>query len=155
MRGRWVRSWLAVSFAFGALALSAPVAGAAEEVRELSLRASDGVTLHATVAGQAPLTRRPLVVEYSPYGQGPDAHPPLGPEFNYVYVHARGTGRSGGAWDIMGAREQQDIAENTTTLPSTARSSEAVPSTCRASCRIWSEAPVSARPGIDTSGGIA
>ena len=95
-----------------AVAATAPAAGAAEEVRELSFRASDGVTLHATVAGQAPLTRRPLVVEFSPYGQGPGSHPPLGPGFNYVYVHARGTGRSGGAWDIMGAREQQDIAES-------------------------------------------
>ncbi|MGH2951080.1 MAG: CocE/NonD family hydrolase, partial [Solirubrobacterales bacterium] len=36
----------------------------------------------------------------------------LGPRFNYVQVHARGTGRSGGAWDIMGPREQLDIAES-------------------------------------------
>ena len=44
---------------------------------------------------------------------------------------------------------------NTTTLPSTARSSEAVPSTRRANCRVWSETLVSVRPGIDTSLGIA
>ena len=50
-------------------------------------------------------------MEYSPYGQGPGG-PPAGPAFNYVQVHARGTGRSGGAWDIMGAREQRDIAES-------------------------------------------
>ena len=106
------RSLTALTVALIAVAATAPAASAAEEVRELSFRASDGVTLHATVAGQAPLTRRPLVVEFSPYGQGPGSHPPLGPEFNYVYVHARGTGRSGGAWDIMGAREQQDIAES-------------------------------------------
>ncbi|MGH2953434.1 MAG: CocE/NonD family hydrolase [Solirubrobacterales bacterium] len=101
--------------AFGAtlasLALGAPAASAQQAVQELEFTASDGVSLHATVSGTAPLQPRPLVVEYSPYGLGAGG-PPLGPRFNYVQVHARGTGRSGGAWDIMGPREQLDIAES-------------------------------------------
>ena len=87
------------------------LAHGAQEVRELEFEASDGVRLHATVSGEAPLVPRPLIVEYSPYGQGPGG-PPAGRAFNYVQVHARGTGRSGGAWDIMGPREQKDIAES-------------------------------------------
>ncbi|HYH59932.1 MAG TPA: CocE/NonD family hydrolase [Thermoleophilaceae bacterium] len=90
---------------------SAPAALGAQAVEELEFVASDGVKLHATVSGEAPLVPRPLIVEYSPYGQGPGG-PPAGPAFNYVQVHARGTGASGGAWDIMGPREQSDIAES-------------------------------------------
>ena len=86
-------------------------AAAEQEVQELEFEASDGVKLYATVSGEAPLEPRPLIVEYSPYGLGPGG-PPVGPAFNYVQVHARGTGRSGGAWDIMGPREQKDIAES-------------------------------------------
>ncbi|HEX5910860.1 MAG TPA: CocE/NonD family hydrolase, partial [Thermoleophilaceae bacterium] len=111
MGGRASRRVLTcVAGAAMALAAAGPAA-AAETRQELALTTSDGVALHATVAGEAPLRPRPLVVEYSPYGQDASAHPPLGPDFNYVYVQARGTGRSGGAWDIMGDREQLDIAE--------------------------------------------
>lgn len=92
-------------------ALGASPASADQAVQELEFQASDGVKLYATVSGQAPLVPRPLIVEYSPYGLGPGG-PPVGPAFNYVEVHARGTGRSGGAWDIMGPREQLDIAES-------------------------------------------
>lgn len=89
----------------------APSAAAEQAVQELQFTASDGVKLHVTVSGEAPLQPRPLIVEYSPYGLGPGG-PPAGPAFNYVQVHARGTGRSEGGWDIMGAREQADIAES-------------------------------------------
>jgi predicted acyl esterase len=102
---------LAVALAIAALAATASSASAAQTVEELSFEASDGVRLHATVSGEAPLQPRPLIVEYSPYGQGPGG-PPVGPAFNYVQVHARGTGRSDGSWDIMGPREQLDIAES-------------------------------------------
>lgn len=97
--------------AFATLCLGPSAAWGQQAVQELEFQASDGVTLHATVSGQAPLSPRPLIVEYSPYGEGPGG-PPVGPGFNYVYVHARGTGASGGAWDIMGPREQLDIAES-------------------------------------------
>ena len=96
--------------ALTAFAVLASPAGAAQEVQELSFEASDGVSLHATVSGEAPLEPRPLIVEFSPYGQGPGG-PPVGPVFNYVQVHARGTGRSAGSWNIMGPREQADIKE--------------------------------------------
>jgi putative CocE/NonD family hydrolase len=94
-----------------AAVVAAPAAPAATVVEDADFVASDGVTLHATVSGEAPLVPRPLVVEYSPYGQAPGG-PPTGTAFNYVHVHARGTGESGGAWDIMGPREQADIAES-------------------------------------------
>ena len=111
-RGRGIRGLVTASaVTLAVLAASAPAAIAAQEVRELEFTASDGVSLFATVSGKAPLEPRPLVVEYSPYGQGPGG-PPVGARFNYVQVHARGTGRSGGAWNIMGAREQRDIAES-------------------------------------------
>ena len=94
------------------LVLGTPTGASAEQaVQELEFEASDGVKLHGTVSGEAPLQPRPLIVEYSPYGQGPGG-PPAGPDFNYVQVHARGTGASGGAWDIMGPREQLDIIES-------------------------------------------
>ena len=112
--GRWSgagRLVACVGTVAAALAFGAPAATAAQTVEEVVFTASDGVSLHATVSGEAPLRPRPLIVEYSPYGQGPGG-PPAGPAFNYVQVHARGTGRSGGAWDIMGAREQLDIAES-------------------------------------------
>ncbi|MGH2952191.1 MAG: hypothetical protein ACRDKX_09120, partial [Solirubrobacterales bacterium] len=82
-----VRRVLGIALAF--FAVAAPPASAQQAVQELQFRASDGVTLHATVSGAAPLEPRPLVVEYSPYGLGPGG-PPLGPRFNYVQVHARG-----------------------------------------------------------------
>ncbi len=94
------------------LGLGVPSAATAEQVtEEFEFEASDGVKLYGTVSGEAPLEPRPLVVEYSPYGLGPGG-PPTGPAFNYVQVHARGTGRSGGAWDIMGPREQKDVVES-------------------------------------------
>ncbi len=104
------RAAATLAVALAALAAAAP-ASAEQAVEEIAFEASDGITLHGTVSGEAPLVPRPLVVEYSPYGQGPGG-PPVGPKFNYVQVHARGTGRSGGAWDIMGPREQADIAES-------------------------------------------
>jgi uncharacterized protein len=94
-----------------AAAVGAPGAVAGQAVQQLEFKASDGVVLYGTVSGEAPLRPRPLIVEYSPYGQGPGG-PPAGPGFNYVQVHARGTGRSGGAWNIMGPREQLDIVES-------------------------------------------
>ena len=111
MRRIGIRGIGAAAAALAVLAAAAAPASAAQEVRELEFEASDGVVLHATVSGEAPLVPRPLIVEYSPYGQGPGG-PPVGPKFNYVQVHARGTGLSGGAWNIMGPREQRDIVES-------------------------------------------
>ena len=96
--------------ALAILALGAPaVPRRSRRSRSSSSRPPTAWHSIGTVSGEAPLRPRPLIVEYSPYGQGPGG-PPAGPDFNYVQVHARGTGASGGAWDIMGAREQLDIA---------------------------------------------
>ncbi|QHS10566.1 CocE/NonD family hydrolase [Sinimarinibacterium sp. NLF-5-8] len=94
-----------------------PVPGAVDEdaparaeVREVvRFTASDGVPLHAIVRGAGDLRPRPLIVEFSPYGGV--GVPDFGPDYNRVYVHARGTGESSGQWSAVGPRDQQDVAE--------------------------------------------
>jgi uncharacterized protein len=86
-----------------------PRADAAVVTRQLSFRADDGVVLHATVGGDRTLSRRPLIVEDSPYAPGIDAF--AGTAYNYVELQWRGTGRSGGALDSTGPRDQRDLAE--------------------------------------------
>src|SRR5947199_8485403 len=72
---------------------------------------SDGVTLHATVAGQARLRARPVIVEFSPYGPGTGTASD-GPAYNYLLVQIRGTGDSDGRFDALGNRTQQDVVES-------------------------------------------
>src|SRR5258706_3747970 len=89
---------------------SVATATAAAVERSVTFEASDGVRLHAFVGGAGDLGPRPLIVEFSPYAPeccGPD----FGPDYNYVQVHARGTGLSGGTWSAVGPRDQQDVAE--------------------------------------------
>lgn len=83
---------------------------AAPVSQDLRFTASDGVTLHATVGGESGLVSRPVIVEFSPYAPGccPSY---AGPDFNYVQVHIRGTGRSDGRFDSLGPRTQADVAE--------------------------------------------
>jgi len=79
-------------------------------VESLRFTASDGVQLHAWLGGAGDLRPRPLIIEFTPYAQaccGPD----FGPDYNYLQVHVRGTGLSGGVWSAVGPRDQQDIAE--------------------------------------------
>lgn len=78
-------------------------------------RTSDGVELLVRVGGRGPLVdghlpARPVIIELSPYGPGccPEHG---GPAYNHVQVHLRGTGASGGAFDSLGPRAQQDLAE--------------------------------------------
>ncbi len=71
---------------------------------------SDGVTLEATVSGQAPLTRRPVIAEFSPYGPGSGTTQD-GPAYNYLLVQIRGTGDSDGQFDALGPRSQQDVVQ--------------------------------------------
>ncbi len=79
-------------------------------VQSVTFQASDGVPIHAFVGGAGELSPRPLIVEFSPYAPG-CCGPDFGPGYNYVQVHARGTGLSGGAWSAVGPRDQQDVAE--------------------------------------------
>lgn len=72
--------------------------------------ASDGVALFASLYGVDDLSPKPLIIEFSPYG-GASGLPDFGPEYNYIFVNARGTGQSEGGWSAVGPRDQQDIAE--------------------------------------------
>lgn len=78
--------------------------------QDLSFTASDGATLYASLRGVDDLSPKPVLIEFSPYGSGSDI-PDFGPAYNHVFINARGTGRSNGAWSAVGARDQQDISE--------------------------------------------
>ena len=84
-------------------------ADAALVTRGISFRADDGVVLHASVAGDRSLARRPLIVEDSPYA--PAVDPFAGPAYNYVELQWRGTGRSAGSLGTTGSRDQRDLVE--------------------------------------------
>ena len=71
---------------------------------------SDGVSVAATVTGQAPLARRPVIVEFSPYGPGTMTTSD-GPAYNHLLVQIRGTGASDGEFDALGPRTQLDVAQ--------------------------------------------
>jgi hypothetical protein len=105
---RLVRACLAASVltAF-ALKLAGPADGATLDTR---VPMSDGVTLQATVTGEAPLGARPVIVEFSPYGRGSGTTYD-GPGYNYLLVQIRGTGDSDGQFDALGPRTQQDVVE--------------------------------------------
>jgi uncharacterized protein len=99
----------AVVAAFAFL-VAAPSAVAATTTLDTRVTMSDGVTLHATVSGEAPLAQRPVIIEFSPYGPGTGTTQD-GPDFNYLLVQIRGTGDSDGQFDALGPRTQQDVVE--------------------------------------------
>ncbi|WP_310964778.1 CocE/NonD family hydrolase [Nocardioides terrisoli] len=78
--------------------------------QSLRFTTSDGVSLAATLTGQSPLTSRPTVVEFSPYGRNSQTLT-VGPNYNFLLVQDRGTGDSDGQFDAMGRRMQQDVQE--------------------------------------------
>lgn len=86
------------------------VANAAQVAQEMRVAMPDGVTLHATLTGQAPLRKRPLIVEFSPYGPGSGTTDD-GPAYNYLLVQIRGTGDSDGRFDALGDRTQADVRQ--------------------------------------------
>jgi uncharacterized protein len=96
-----------------AVALSLLCAGGAQAAmvtRDVSFTASDGVRLHAVLGAEGTIAPRPTIVEFSPYAPGCCASI-AGPAYNYVQVHARGTGESDGRWTATGPRDQADVAE--------------------------------------------
>jgi hypothetical protein len=94
-----------------ALGAMAPAAARAAQVSQNQrFTASDGVSLQTTLTGEAPLTARPVVVEFSPYGRGSGTLNP-GPAYNFLLVQIRGTGDSDGSFDALGPRTQQDVQE--------------------------------------------
>jgi len=93
------------------VALAVPgSANAATAMLNARVQMSDGVTLQATVTGQAPLAARPVIVEFSPYGAGSGSTYD-GTAYNYLLVQIRGTGNSDGEFDALGPRTQEDVAE--------------------------------------------
>lgn len=87
-----------------------PQARAAQVSEDIRFTASDGVSLDVTISGEAPLTARPVVVEFSPYGRGSRTLDP-GPDYNFLLVQMRGTGDSDGSFDAIGPRTQKDVQE--------------------------------------------
>jgi predicted acyl esterase len=87
-----------------------PVARGATATLNTTVTMSDGVALAATVTGTAPLTSRPTIVEFSPYGPGTGTAPVVS-GFNYLLIQDRGTGDSPGQWDALGPQTQQDVQQ--------------------------------------------
>jgi len=88
----------------------APAARAATSTLNTRVTMSDGVSLQATVTGEAPLVARPVIAEFSPYGAGTGTTYD-GTAYNYLLVQIRGTGASDGRFDALGDRTQRDVAE--------------------------------------------
>jgi hypothetical protein len=93
---------IAATLAFSATARADQVS------QDMRVTMSDGVTLDATITGEAPLTARPVIVEFSPYGPGSGTTDD-GQDYNYLLVQIRGTGDSDGQFDALGDRTQQDV----------------------------------------------
>lgn len=88
-----------------------PAPSSAEvQTRSERFTTSDGVQLQTTLTGEAPLARRPVIVEFSPYGRRSGTFD-AGPAFNHLLVQIRGTGDSDGGFDALGPRTQADVAE--------------------------------------------
>ncbi|WP_229054168.1 CocE/NonD family hydrolase [Aeromicrobium sp. Leaf350] len=89
---------------------TATSASAATETQEIRFTTSDGVQLQTTLTGPGPLTARPTVIEFTPYGPGSATFTP-DENYNHLLVQLRGTGSSTGGFDALGPRSQQDVAE--------------------------------------------
>jgi predicted acyl esterase len=90
--------------------MTGSAAGAAQVSRDIRYRASDGVEIATTVSGDGTLARRPVIVEFSPYGRASGTLD-VGSDYNYLLVQIRGTGDSNGTFDALGPRTQADVAE--------------------------------------------
>lgn len=71
---------------------------------------SDGTQLQTTLTSVDPASRRPVVVEFTPYGR-PGASFTPSADFAHLLVQVRGTGDSSGRFDAFGPRMQQDVAD--------------------------------------------
>ncbi|WP_436698834.1 CocE/NonD family hydrolase [Nocardioides sp. BYT-33-1] len=71
---------------------------------------SDGVELQATLTSVGPVTAKPTVIEFSPYGDGSQTLE-VTPDYNFLLVQIRGTGDSDGSFDALGPRSQRDVVE--------------------------------------------
>lgn len=97
----------------GAMRKAAAQTAGPQVTRDLRVKMDDGVELAVKLGGRGPLVggelqRRPVIVEFSPYGPGCCVEYG-GPAYNYLQVHIRGTGASAGTFDALGARTQRDV----------------------------------------------
>src|SRR5688572_27648912 len=89
----------------------APAVAQEETVTEQTrFTTSDGVELQTTLTSAAPMSPRPTIVEFSPYGRNTQTIQP-GPDYNVLLVQIRGTGDSDGRFDALGPRNQADVPE--------------------------------------------
>ncbi|MEV5003530.1 CocE/NonD family hydrolase [Nocardioides sp. LML1-1-1.1] len=96
----------------GLVATPAP-ARAEEPVRvvvEQRFTTSDGVELQTTLTSTGPVSAKPTVVEFSPYGDGSQTLD-VSADYNFLLVQVRGTGDSDGSFDALGPRSQADVVE--------------------------------------------
>ncbi len=103
------RAGVAAATLAACLAAAAP-AQATQATLSTRVAMSDGVSLAATITGAAPLSARPVIVEFSPYGAGSGTTYD-GPAYNYLLIQIRGTGSSDGEFDALGERTQEDVAQ--------------------------------------------
>lgn len=78
------------------------------ETKPLRVSTTTNVSLAAQVKGAAPLSARPTVVEFTPYGENGASYT-VGPDYNFLTVQIRGTGDSDGEFDVLGPKTQQDV----------------------------------------------
>ncbi|MDN5745577.1 MAG: hypothetical protein L0H31_10710 [Nocardioidaceae bacterium] len=98
------------------LLLAAPQARAEDPVAdgavvvEHRFTASDGVELQTTLTSTGPVSAKPTVVEFSPYGNESQTLDVSG-DYNFLLVQIRGTGDSDGSFDALGPSSQRDVVE--------------------------------------------
>lgn len=94
----------------GALGAPAHAADGERETTKVRVSTSTGASLAAAVSGAAPLQARPTVVEFTPYGEN-GASFSVGEKYNFLTVQIRGTGDSGGGFDVLGPKTQRDVRD--------------------------------------------
>ncbi|MBM7518435.1 CocE/NonD family hydrolase [Nocardioides nitrophenolicus] len=108
--GRLVLALCLAVAGLGAWPQPARADGPAPVVVEQRFTTSDGVQLQTTLTSTGPVTARPTVVEFSPYGDGSQTLE-VTPDYNYLLVQIRGTGDSDGSFDALGPASQRDVVE--------------------------------------------
>src|SRR3954451_8984601 len=88
--------------------VAAPVAASSRASLTFRQTMPDGTSIYGTVAGAAPLAPRPVVIEFSVYGEGA-GYRNFGDGYNAVSFHLRGTGQSSGRFDLFGPQTQDDM----------------------------------------------
>lgn len=108
--GRLLLALSLVAAALASVPIPAYADSAAPVVVDQRFTSSDGVELQTTLTSAGPVTAKPTVVEFSPYGDG-SATLEVTEDYNYLLVQIRGTGDSDGSFDALGPQSQRDVVE--------------------------------------------